>query len=220
MIIIKDLLFNYSEESDFKLEINGLRIEDRQKCCITGPSGSGKTTLINIITGIYKPLGGTVKVNGIEINKKNDREIRDFRINNIGYIFQDFGLVDYLNVEDNILLPYYICRKLKVDAGVRKRVDSLLDRLNIGGKRRKYTTRLSQGEKQRVAIARALITEPDIIISDEATGNLDVKTAERIMNLLMDVMEENRATLLFVTHNTSLMKYFEKVIDINEINKQ
>ncbi len=219
MILIKNLLFRYPGESDFKLEIEELRIEDRQKCCIIGPSGSGKTTLLNIITGIYKPISGTVRINEMEINRKNDREIRNFRIRNIGYIFQDFGLIDYLNVEDNVLLPFYISPGLNVDGKVRKKVDFILRRLDIGNKSRSYIARLSQGEKQRVAIARALVTGPDIVIGDEATGNLDVKTAEVIMNLLMDVVEENKATLLFVTHNVSLMKHFGKVIDINKVNK-
>ncbi len=219
MIRINNLLFKYNEKAGFRIKINDLKIDDSERCCIVGPSGSGKTTLINIITGIYKPLSGTVSIDDLEINNKNDNEIREFRIRNIGYIFQDFGLIDYLNVEDNVLLPFYLSPKIQVDEAVYERAGLILKRLGLEGKGKRYTTRLSQGEKQRVAIARALVTNPKIIIGDETTSNVDRKTAENIMNLLLDVVEETKATFLFVTHNLSLTKYFKRTIDLDELNK-
>ena len=218
MIMINSLLFSYPGKSDFKLAISDLKIGDGEKVCIVGPSGSGKTTLINIVTGIYKPLGGTVSVNGIYISDKNEKEIREFRINKVGYIYQDFGLIDYLTVRDNVLLPFFLNPGKNAGREVRERTMAILSRLGLESMASRYPSELSHGEKQRAAIARALIVNPEIIIGDEATGNLDVKTAESIMQLLLEVVNESSATLLFVTHNLSLVKYFNRVIDLNEIN--
>lgn len=219
VIEIKNLLFKYAPDSQFELYIDDLCFKEGEKCCIIGPSGSGKTTFINLITGIYKPVEGIIKLDDIDINKKHDKEIREFRINNIGYIFQNFGLIEYLTVEDNILLPYLLSKKLTPNTEVKERVDYLLDRLGITSKKKDYTTHLSQGEKQRVAIARSLITMPKIIIGDEPTGNLDGETTQKIMKLLLDVVDELKATFLFVTHNLALEHYFERVLNINELNR-
>lgn len=218
MINIKDLIFRYPN-SYFELNIPQLRIDNREHCCIIGASGSGKTTIINIMAGILKPVSGSVCVNNIEINRKHDKEIRHFRIRHIGYIFQNFALIDYLNVEDNILFPYYIGYGLNITDRVRDRLIFILERLQISNLRKRHPEYLSQGEKQRVSIARALIINPKIIIGDEPTGNLDINTTKIIMNLIMDMAKEFQATLIFVTHNVLLAEKFDRVIDMNQLNK-
>ena len=219
MITIENLYFKYREAQGFELKIKELKIADGEKCCIVGPSGSGKTTLVNLLTGIYKPVSGTIRIDNMDISDRNEKEIRGFRINSIGYIFQDFGLIDYLNVEDNILLPVYLSPGMSVNRSMKERVDYLLTRLNLGDKRSSFSRQLSQGEKQRVSIARAVLLKPRIIIGDEATGNLDAKTTEKIMELLLEVVAESGSTFIFITHNLLLMKYFKRVIDIIELNK-
>jgi ABC-type lipoprotein export system ATPase subunit len=164
-------------------------------------------------------VSGTIRIDNMDISDRNEKEIRGFRINSIGYIFQDFGLIDYLNVEDNILLPVYLSPGMSVNRSMKERVDYLLTRLNLGDKRSSFSRQLSQGEKQRVSIARAVLLKPRIIIGDEATGNLDAKTTEKIMELLLEAVAESGSTFIFITHNLLLMKYFKRVIDIIELNK-
>ena len=138
-----------------------------------GPSGFGKTTLLNLISGIYIPQKGSVIVNGKTVNSLDDWERRTFRLTNIGFVFQDFKLLEYLKVMDNILLPFRINRVLTLNGGVRVRAREIASLLSIEDKLSKYPNNLSQGERQRVAICRALLVDPPIILADEPTGNLD-----------------------------------------------
>ncbi len=215
MIRIRNLDFGYPRSS-FRLRVTDAHVAEGEKLCITGPSGSGKTTLINIISGILKPTSGTVEVAGREISKKNDRHNREFRLTNIGFIFQNFELLDYLPVEKNILLPFAIGRKMKADATVRKRLAEVTERMGIAGKRRAYPKHLSQGEKQRVAICRAVIADPRIIVADEPTANLDVENRTHVMNLIGEVLDRNRSTFLMVTHDPALYDFFDRRLDLGE----
>ena len=175
MIEISDLSFRYAEGA-FSVTIPELRIARAEKVAFIGPSGVGKTTLISLIAGILKPQDGSVRVDGVDLARRSDRQRRDFRISRIGFVFQEFELLEYLTVRDNILLPYYVNATLPLTPAVRKSADELAVSMGIGDKLRRYPRTLSQGERQRVAICRALIASPDLIIADEPTGNLDPET--------------------------------------------
>ncbi len=212
MIRIHDLRFSY-RNADFRLAIPELKVNATEKVAFIGPSGTGKTTLLNLIAGILTPEQGRVNVNGIAVDTLGDPGRRDFRITNIGFVFQDFELLDYLNVLDNILHPYRITRALKLTAAVRSRAEGLATDMGIGDKLKRGADDLSQGEKQRAAICRALLPKPPLILADEATGNLDPENKIRILDLLFEAVSAHDATLLAVTHDHELLPRFDRVID-------
>ena len=182
--------------------------------------GCGKTTLLNLIAGIITPLNGNVRVDDAQVSALGDRERRDFRISNIGFVFQDFELLDYLNVFDNVLHPFRITGALKLDKAVRTRAESLAREMGIGDKLKRYPNDLSHGEKQRVAICRALLPQPRLILADEATGNLDPDNKTLILGLLFDAVRDRDATLLAVTHDHELLKRFNRVVDFQEFHNK
>ena len=215
MIHIHSLLFNYPGENGFRLEIPGFQVEPGEKVAVIGPSGSGKTTLLHLISGIYLPVQGQVQVNNIRIDQLADSGRRDFRITQIGFIFQDFELLDYLSVMDNILHPYRISSALKLNRSVRQRAAELADAMGIGDLLKRRPGELSQGEKQRAAICRALLPSPQLILADEATGNLDPENKSRILDLLFHNVQLSNATLLAVTHDHELLPRFDRVINFS-----
>ena len=215
MISINNLDFRYSD-GDFQLTIPAFTVERSEKIAIIGPSGSGKTTLLNLIAGIVTPVQGTVSIGDVAVSSLSDKERRDFRITNIGFVFQDFELIDYLNVMDNILHPYRITGALTFNGKTKDHVRNLADQMGIGDKLKRYPSVLSQGEKQRAAICRALLPRPKLILTDEATGNLDPANKTRILDLLFQSVEDNDATLLAVTHDHELLKRFDRVVDFTE----
>ena len=215
MITIQKLEFRYPS-GGFRLNVPDFQVSGGQKVTVIGPSGSGKTTLLNLIAGIIAPASGAVQVGDIKVSELNDAGRRDFRISNIGFVFQDFELLDYLNVFDNILHPYRISGALKLDRAVKQRAALLAEEMDIGDKLRRRAEDLSQGEKQRAAICRALLTQPRLILADEATGNLDPENKLRILDLLFRAVEEHDATLLAVTHDHELLQRFDRVIDFKD----
>jgi putative ABC transport system ATP-binding protein len=212
MIRISNLRFRY-RDGDFELAIPGLSIGRGERVAVIGPSGSGKTTLLHLIAGIATPDSGDVETNGVDVNRLDDAGRRDFRIRNIGLVFQEFELLEYLSVLDNVLLPYRINRSLRLDASVRRRAEALAARVGIEDKLGRLATRLSQGEKQRVAVCRALIAEPALLLADEPTGNLDPANKDRVLDILADYAAESGATLVTVTHDHALLPRFARVID-------
>jgi putative ABC transport system ATP-binding protein len=215
MISIQNLEFYYRTE-EFHLQIPEFDISEGEKVAVIGPSGSGKTTLLNLIAGIITPLNGTVGVGDTQVSALGDRERRDFRISNIGFVFQDFELLDYLNVFDNVLHPYRITGALTLDKEVRTRAEALTQNMGIGDKLKRNPNDLSHGEKQRVAICRALLPQPRLILADEATGNLDPDNKTLILDLLFSAVSDHDATLLAVTHDHELLKRFDRIVDFNE----
>ncbi|TNF96125.1 MAG: ABC transporter ATP-binding protein [Gammaproteobacteria bacterium] len=219
MIDLKQLLFSYGQ-GDFRLDIPALNVTEGEKLAVIGPSGSGKTTLLNLIAGIFKPVQGSVHVNDIEVSQLSDAARRDFRINNIGFVFQDFELLEYLNVMDNILHPYRITSALKLTPDVRDRARTLARQMGIDDKLGRSARDLSQGEKQRAAICRALLPGPSLILADEATGNLDPRNKDHILDLLFESVESHGATLLAVTHDHELLPRFDRVMDFAEFRNE
>jgi putative ABC transport system ATP-binding protein len=215
LINIKSLELSYKNDS-FSLSIPRLVIKKTEKVAIIGPSGSGKTSLLKLISGIIIPQKGKVLIDSVCVNMLSDSKRRDFRISNIGFIFQDFELLDYLDVQDNILHPFRITGALTLDNDVRKRAKSLAKELGIDNKLKRITSTLSQGEKQRTAICRAMLSMPKLILADEATGNLDPVNKTKILDALFRSTDKYNATLIAVTHDHELLDRFDRVIDFND----
>ncbi len=212
MIRIEDVSFAYGT-GGFRLRVPELSLPKGERLAIVGPSGSGKTTLLNLIAGILSPDGGRIDVAGTEITELADARRRQFRASHIGFVFQDFALLDYLTARQNILYPYRITPALTLTAEARDRAGALAEACGIQDKLDRHPAELSQGEQQRVAICRALITQPKLILSDEATGNLDPESKGRILDLLFEQAAQVGATVLAVTHDHELLPRFDRVID-------
>ena len=218
MLTVESLGFAY-REGEFRLQIPQFAVVAGEKVAVIGPSGSGKTTLLNLVAGIFVPEQGTVIVADVPVDSLNDAGRRDFRISNIGFVFQDFELLDYLSVLDNILHPYRITRALKLSREVRQRAQALAEQMGIADKLQRYPQELSQGERQRAAICRALLPRPQLILADEATGNLDPENKERILDLLFESVDQHGATLLAVTHDHDLLPRFDRVVDFHDFRQ-
>jgi ABC-type lipoprotein export system ATPase subunit len=212
MIRIADLEFRYPQ-GDFELSIPSLLIEGGERVGVIGASGSGKTTLLHLIAGIASPTAGSIETGGTALAGLDDADRREFRIRRIGLVFQEFELLEYLDVIDNILLPYRIGSALRLNGAVRDRAAALARRVGLADELRRPSTQLSQGEKQRVAVCRALIAAPDLLLADEPTGNLDPANKDRVLDILVDYAEERGATLVTVTHDHDLLGRFGRVID-------
>jgi len=217
MIRISALRFHYGD-GDFALHVPELDIARGEAVALIGPSGSGKTTLLNLIAGIETPASGSVRTGGVEVSALDDGARRNFRVGEIGLVFQEFELLEYLDVLDNILLPYRINACLQLDAAVRERAVALARQVGIGDKLGRYARRLSQGERQRAAVCRALVTQPRLLLADEPTGNLDPANKNRVLDILFDYAREEGATLVTVTHDHDLLDRFGRVIDFRSFH--
>ncbi|MGI9248960.1 MAG: ABC transporter ATP-binding protein [Woeseiaceae bacterium] len=217
MIKIGNLRFSYAE-GDFSLDIRELAVARGETVAIVGPSGSGKTTLLNLIAGTEIPQSGQVTTNGYKISGLQDAARRNFRISNIGLVLQEFELLEYLNVLDNILLPYRINRTLQLGAGIRERAEAIAKSVGIGDKLSRFPNQLSQGEKQRVAVVRALVVQPPLLLADEPTGNLDPLNKGRVLDILLQYAEDSAATLVAVTHDHDILDRFHRVIDFKNFH--
>jgi len=215
MIEINDLLFQY-DNADFRLSVGELSIERGTRTAIFGPSGSGKTTLLYLIAGILVPQRGNVRVADVDLSGLGDAARRNFRISRIGLVFQDFELVEYLSVRENILFSFLINGSLKLDTAVREQARRLADSMGMGDKLNRPVGRLSHGEKQRVAICRALLPGPKVLLADEPTGNLDPENRRRIVQILFDRAARTEATLIVVTHDHGILQDFDRVIDFQD----
>ena len=218
MIQLSNIEFQYPH-SDFRLAFDELSFKDASKSAIIGPSGFGKTTLLNLISGIYIPQQGSVEVNNVQVHQLSESDRRTHRITSIGFVFQDFKLLEYLKVLDNILLPYRINKAMKMQPSLSEKARNLAKKLGIEDKLNKYPNKLSQGERQRVAICRALMNDPKVVLADEPTGNLDPENKQTIMDLLFEFVEDNGAMLITVTHDHELLSGFETVIDFKDLYK-
>ena len=213
---IEDLKFWYTGKG-FQLEISNLKINKGSKVAILGKSGSGKTTLAHLISGILKPQSGLIRFMGQNISNLSDGERRAYRIKNIGFIFQEFELIEYLSVLDNLILPYKLNKSLSLNEETINRAKAIAGRIEIENKLHKYPNQLSGGERQRLATARALITSPSLVIADEPTGNLDTQTANKVLNEIIKQSSKSNSTLLMITHDPRLLESFDQVIDLNKL---
>lgn len=190
-----------------------LRIERGEFVAIMGPSGSGKSTLLNQIGGLDVPTTGNLKITGKNIRKMSDTELTDLRLNAIGYIFQKFNLIPLLSAYENVEYPYILKHRCNDTTG---RVSRLLANMGIDRKMAKHKpAELSGGQQQRVAVARALVNDPDILLCDEPTGNLDTKTGGQIMDMLTELNRQGR-TVIMVTHDPLIGERAQRIIRIKD----
>ena len=181
---------------------------------VAGPSGSGKTTLLNIVSGLDTPSSGKVRLAGREMSAMSQAELSDFRRDHIGFIFQAYNLIPVLTVEENV---EYIMLLRGVPAGERAaRVKRMLDEVGLSGKKGRFPSQLSGGQQQRVAIARAMVSEPDIILADEPTANLDSATGSALMDMMRDLNEKRGMTFLFSTHDRMIMEKSTRLVTLKD----
>jgi putative ABC transport system ATP-binding protein len=214
MIQFANVEFTYPDQA-FTLSIHDLSIDDGEQVAIVGPSGSGKTTLVNLAAGTLVPQQGSIISCDTKLIGLDDAARRRFRLERIGMVFQEFALLDYLSVRDNILLPYRL-GALKMSGDARVRAEELAQGVGVSRQLDRYPRQLSFGERQRVAICRALVTSPAIVIADEPTGNLDAATTKEVMTILADRVKQSAATLIMVTHNLELIDRFDRTIDVTQ----
>ncbi|MBN1309046.1 MAG: ABC transporter ATP-binding protein [Chitinispirillaceae bacterium] len=192
-----------------------LSIEKGDLISIVGPSGSGKTTLLNVIGCIDNATDGSVKVGEREITKLSDRQITDMRLHHIGFIFQTFNLIPVLNALENVEFPLLLMKKQSKNE-IRKRAEKLIDEVGLREYMKHRPAELSGGQRQRVAIARALVTNPDIVLADEPTANLDSVTGEQILNLMREMNRIEQTTFIFSTHDANVLQYARGVVKIRD----
>ena len=191
-----------------------ITIKEGEFVSIMGASGSGKTTLLNVLSSIDKVSSGTILIEGQEISGMKEKKLAEFRKNHLGFIFQEYNLLDTLTVKENILLPLSITNTPKKEANAR--FDSLAEELGIQEIQNKYPNEISGGQKQRTSAARAFIHEPSIIFADEPTGALDSKSASDLLNKMSSLNQKRKATIIMVTHDPVAASFSNRVIFIKD----
>jgi len=217
-INISNLKFGYTENKNI-IDIEFLKIQKGEKVFIYGPSGHGKSTLLNLISGVLNFKEGEIEILGKSVKNLSVSRKDELRGSKIGYIFQIFNLIPYLNVTENVVLPCLINKSRSSNQDFYMQAEELIKKLNLFEHKDKNPTTLSIGQQQRVAQARALIGNPEIIIADEPTSSLDEKNTIEFMNLLLSEWEKRKFTLIFVSHDERLKKYFDRSLSLPEINK-
>lgn len=190
------------------------KIEKGEFVSIMGPSGSGKTTLLNILSGIDKPTAGFVKISGEKISDMDKNKLAIFRRQYLGFVFQEFNLLDSLSLKENVMLPMILDKK--PPEHMEKKVREVMSTFDIYDIANKYPYNISGGQQQRVAVSRALVNDPDIIFADEPTGNLDSKSSKTIMECFEKMNKEMESTILVVTHDVFAASYCNRVIFIKD----
>ncbi|MDN2482181.1 ABC transporter ATP-binding protein [Vibrio agarivorans] len=221
VVDLNNVSFSWSKDAEPTLEIKHLSIPKAHHTFIKGPSGCGKSTLLSLLTGINSAQQGQVEVLGTDLTQLSSRHRDRFRADYIGYIFQQFNLLPYLSVVENVVLPcqFSSLRKKNVTTNLDDKAKELLDRLHLSKTLlNKPVIELSIGQQQRVAAARALMGDPKIIIADEPTSALDFDNRTAFIELLMDQATQAEATLVFVSHDPTLEPLFKRSIQLQEIN--
>lgn len=204
-------VYRTKEIETVALENVNLQIDKGEFVSIMGPSGCGKSTLLNIIGLLDKANKGKVEIMGKETLDMGDNALSHFRNANIGFVFQSFHLIPSLNVADNVALP--LLYRKDIGAHARKeKIDKVLERLGLSHRKRHFPSQLSGGQCQRVAIARAIIGDPEIILADEPTGNLDSKMGAEVMELLHQLNKEDGRTIIMVTHNEEQARQTDRIV--------
>lgn len=219
MIDVHDVCFRYGRDG-FELNIPELAVAGGEQMALVGPSGCGKTSLLYLLAGIHLPLTGSIRMGDVDVARLGDRERRRFRILSVGFVFQEFELLDYLTVRENILVPYRLNTALRLDASVRERMATLAASMGITDKLGRRPDCLSQGERQRAALCRALLTNPKYLLADEPTGNLDPSLKRVALELICRHARESNATLIVVTHDPSLLDAFDRVVDLTTLARK
>ena len=219
---VKNLEKTYKKNNKSSNEIKALKgisfnVAKGEFVGIMGSSGSGKSTLLKLIGGIFKPSGGSITINGKELSLMKDDELSLFRRKKLGFVFQDFNMIDGLNLMENILLPMILEKKNERE--MQTKAKEIMEYLKIYELREKYDYEVSGGQLQRTAISRALINEPDLILADEPTGSLDSKSSDDVMQCFKKCVKEKNATILMVTHDPFVASFCDKIILIKDGQK-
>jgi putative ABC transport system ATP-binding protein len=221
IIILDNVRFRWPEQEDDLLLIPEMVVRTGEHLFIQGPSGSGKTTLLNLMTGINLPSAGSVTVLGTALQTLSNQERDQFRADHLGVIFQQFNLLPYLSLLENVQLPCgFSSRKKRNADNMTETAFRLLEHLSISRSLLdKPVSKLSVGQQQRTAVARALIGSPEIVIADEPTSALDSDNRDRFLDLLFREADQQGSTLIFVSHDRQIAAHFERVLDLAEINQ-
>lgn len=201
--------------NEASLTIGSFVADSGERLALIGPSGSGKTTTLKLLSGILSPETGSVSLGDFRISHAGSRRRRAFRLRHIGFVFQDFQLIDCLSVMDNILLPYRLSSELRLDQSVREWARVLAQEVGLGAKLDRLASRLSQGERQRCAICRAVVARPSVVLADEPTGALDQVNRSRVVGMILGMAKECGSTVLFVTHDLDTLKPFDRIWDFS-----
>ena len=209
-------IYQGSSEVNSTKALNNLtfKVNKGEFIAIMGPSGSGKTTLLNLLNGIDKPTSGWVRISGYKISDMGRDQLAEFRRKHLGFVFQDFNLLDSLSLKENIMLP--LIMDGRASGEMEEKVESLMSIFHIAGIANKYPYNVSGGQQQRTAVARALVNDPDIVFADEPTGNLDSKSARDVMNCFQRMNVERGSTILLVTHDAFTASCCKKVVFIKD----
>lgn len=216
IIEIKNLHKIYKETEIEVKAVNGvdLSFEKGEFAAIVGPSGSGKTTLLNIIGGLDKPTSGEIIINGTNLNSLKSSKLIDFRMNNIGFVFQAYNLIPVLTAKENIEFIMHLQGKSKKDRDLRTK--ELLKAVGLEDRINSKPTKLSGGQQQRVAVARALASKPQFVLADEPTANLDSKSTENLLDIMETLNREENVTFIFSTHDQRVVNKARRVITIED----
>lgn len=214
MITIRDLSMSYESEAGSLEVLSGvdMQIEDGETVAIVGPSGSGKTTLLVLLAGLEVPSAGSILIDDQDITTLDADALADLRSDKLGIVFQSFHLVPSLTALGNASLPIEIAG----GDNAKDRAGELLQRVGLAGREHHYPSQLSGGEQQRVAIARALAHSPRVLLADEPTGNLDIHTGAKIIDMLFELNAETGSTMVLVTHDTEIAKRCQRVFHVTE----
>jgi putative ABC transport system ATP-binding protein len=218
---IESLAFRHAagamEGPGFQLAFRELNLPAGDSLVCIGPSGCGKSTLLQLLAGILVPESGRVLLGDVDLTQRSEVQRRDYRISNIGLVFQEFELLEHLTVAENVLLPYFVNRNLRRDDAAEQTLRELAERLGIIAHLPRKPHKLSQGERQRVALCRALVTRPRLLLADEPTGNLDPDNTGNVMDLLLEEVRRRGTTLVMVTHDHDLVPKFDHVLDFKDM---
>ena len=213
LIRVEGLEFGYPS-GGFELVVPDLRVEPGEAVALTGPSGCGKTTLIHLLAGILEPRTGRIEVAGLDVASLGAEDRQDLRALRIGLVFQEFELLEYLDVLDNVLLPYRLTPVLEMGDAARERAIALARDMGLGDKLDRFPGHLSQGERQRVGLCRALVTKPAVVLGDEPTGNLDPDNRDHVIDALLRYGSEKGAPVVVVTHDHEILPRFARVVEV------
>lgn len=216
LIEVKNVSKSFGKNDAYNqvLKETNMSITKGEFVSLMGPSGSGKSTLLYLVGGLDRDYTGDIELAGKNISKMKERELSNYRLNKIGFVFQFYNLVMNLNVEDNLMLPQVMKGKTRKE--LQEKVTEILELVGLTEKRKAMPNTLSGGQQQRVAIARALLGEPEIIIADEPTGNLDTKSTEEIMELFVKINQMKKVTILQVTHSLDVAKYGQRIVRLEK----
>lgn len=216
VLTVKNVKKVYGSRGNVYTALNdiSLEVKEGEFVGVMGPSGAGKSTLLNIISTIDKPSSGIVNVDGEDITKMDEDKLSSFRRDKLGFIFQDFNLLDTLTIKENIILPLALS-KVNVRE-IESRLNSIAKTLGITDILKKYPYEVSGGQKQRAAASRAIITNPKLVLADEPTGALDSKSATELLQCLSDLNEKDKATIMMVTHDAFSASYCQRILFIKD----